>query len=92
MALVEIPKVNSLLLKNLTDEQIKTLHQKASHAVCALSRDVDEILPTEMRDLSRFIEALATAKACQDEAVRRGGELARWLFEELTEEDLPSKE
>jgi len=77
----EIPKVDSLLLKNLTDEQIKTLYQKAC----------DEIVPTERRDLSRFIEALTTAKACQDEVVRRGGELTRWFFEELTK-DLPSKD
>jgi len=81
MAIIEIPKVDSLLLKDLTDEQIKTLCQKAW----------GEIVPTEKRDLSRFIEALTTAKACQDEVVRRGGELASWLFEELTE-DLPSKD
>ena len=86
MALIEIPKVDSLLLKNLTDEQIKTLYQKACYEI-----PNDEIAPTTKRDLSRFIEALTTAKACQDEAVRRGGKLARWLFEELTE-DLPSKD
>ena len=68
-------------LKDLTDEQVKVLYQKAQ----------DEIMQTKGRDLNRMMVSMVTSIACEEEAVRRGGKLARWLFEELTE-DLPSKD
>lgn len=78
MAMVQVPKVDSLL-KDLTDEQIIDLLKKA----------FDEFRGAiEKRDINRTVEILAAATACERKAERRGGQLAEWLRKKLTE-DLP---